>query len=142
MLGSNFTKLLLFLKRQISFSQILHQSLGWWDTTLLYFLGKIIYFNEPIKVQIWWNLASAVKSLKCCTLMGSFCLNHVQFQLKKVLKNYLQKSAKFKKEKLTSCLKNDMIYLINFNLNSKQSENLHFDGIFLSKVRNVWATII
>ena len=41
------------------------------------------------------------------------------------------------KEKLTFCLKNDMRNLINFNLSSEKSENLHFYGIFLSKVCNV-----
>ena len=40
------------------------------------------------------------------------------------------------------CLKNDMKNLMKFNLSSGQSENLHFDGIFLSKVCNVWAKII
>ena len=40
-------------------------------------------------------------------------------------------------EKLTFCLKNDMRNLMNFNSGSGKSENLHFDGIFLSKVCNV-----
>ena len=39
-------------------------------------------------------------------------------------------------EKLT-CLKNDMRNLMNFNLSSGKSENLPFDGVFLSKVCNV-----
>ena len=42
-------------------------------------------------------------------------------------------------EELTFCLKNDMNSLLNFNLSSGNSENLHFDGIFLSKACNVWA---
>ena len=42
-------------------------------------------------------------------------------------------------EKLTLCLKNDMNNLVNFNLSRRKSENLHFDGIFLSNVCNVWA---
>ena len=45
-------------------------------------------------------------------------------------------------EKLTFCLKNGMRNLMNFNLSSGKSENLHFDGIFLSKVCNVSAKII
>ena len=40
-------------------------------------------------------------------------------------------------EKLTFCLKKGMRNLINFNSSSGKSENLHFDGIFLSKVCNV-----
>ena len=41
------------------------------------------------------------------------------------------------KEKPTFCLKNDMRNLMDFNLINEESENLHFDGIFLSKVCNV-----
>ena len=40
-------------------------------------------------------------------------------------------------EKLTFCLQNDMRHLMNFNSSSEKSENLRFDGIFLSKVGNV-----
>ena len=40
-------------------------------------------------------------------------------------------------EKRTFCLKNDTRNLMNFNLSSGKSENLPFDGIFLSKVCNV-----
>ena len=40
-------------------------------------------------------------------------------------------------EKLTFCLKNDMKNLMNFNSSSGKSENLHFVGIFLSKLCNV-----
>ena len=42
-------------------------------------------------------------------------------------------------EKLTFCLKNDMNNPVNFNSSSGRSEIVHFDGIFLSKVCNVWA---
>ena len=44
---------------------------------------NFIYFKKPIKVQIWWNFTWSVESLKLCTLIGYFCPNHVQFQLKK-----------------------------------------------------------
>ena len=40
-------------------------------------------------------------------------------------------------EKLTFCLKNDMRNLMNFNSSIGKSENVYFDGIFLSKVCNV-----
>ena len=39
-------------------------------------------------------------------------------------------------EKLTFCLKNGIKNLVNINSSSGKSENLHFDGIFLSKVFN------
>ena len=37
-------------------------------------------------------------------------------------------------EKLISCLKNDMRNLMNINSGGDRSENLYFDGIYLSKV--------
>ena len=40
--------------------------------------------------------------------------------------------AKFKR-KLTRGLKNDITNLVNFHASSLKSENLHFDGFFLSK---------
>ena len=41
-------------------------------------------------------------------------------------------------EKLSFCLKNDMINLLNFKASSGKSENLHFQGLILSKVCYVW----
>ena len=43
--------------------------------------------------------------------------------------------AKFK-GKLTSGLKNDIRNLVNFYATSRKSENLHFDGLFLSNAYN------
>ena len=42
----------------------------------------------------------------------------------------LKKDPNFE-EKLTFYLKNDMRNLVNFNLSSGKSENLHFDGLLL-----------
>ena len=73
------------------FLQILHHSSVSWDITPLYFFSwNFIYFQQkkPIKVQIWWKFTWAVKSLKFCTLMGSFCKNH-KVSAKKVQKSYL-----------------------------------------------------
>ena len=84
-LGSKFTKFLSFLKQKNCF-QILHHSSVLWDITPLYFFGwNCTYFQqkEPIKVQIWWNFAWAVKSLKFCTLMGTHYKYHIDFLLKK-----------------------------------------------------------
>ena len=41
------------------------------------------------------------------------------------------------KEKLTGGLKNDIRNLINIHAISRKSENLHFDGLFLSKAYKV-----
>ena len=52
----------------------------------------------------------------------------------------LNSDPKFK-EIITFCLKNDMTNLVNFNVSSEKSENLHF-GWTLSKVCKVGAKII
>ena len=79
----NFTNSPHFWKNRSVFLKIWHQSSRSWDITPLHFFSsRFIYFKEPIKVQIWWNFMWAVGSLKFCTLMSSFCPNHVQFQLK------------------------------------------------------------
>ena len=51
--------------------------------------ANVIIQCPPIKVQIWWNFMWTVEILKFCTLTGSFCPNHIKFQLKKVQKSYL-----------------------------------------------------
>ena len=53
----------------------------------------------------------------------------------------LKRESNFE-EKLTFYLKNDMGNLVNFNLSSGKSQNLIFDGIFLSEVCNVLANKI
>ena len=49
----------------------------------------------------------------------------------------LKGNAEFK-GKLTGCLKNDIRNLVNFYESSRKSENLHFDGLLLSKVYKVF----
>ena len=56
------------------------------ETHSLYFFSwNYIFFQqkEPTKVHIWSKFMRAVESLKFCTLMGSFCQNHIKLQLKK-----------------------------------------------------------
>ena len=48
----------------------------------------------------------------------------------------LNGDAKFK-GKLTRGLKNEIRNLVNFHASSRKSENLHFDGLVLSKAYNV-----
>ena len=48
----------------------------------------------------------------------------------------LKGDAKFK-GKLTCGLKNDIRNLVNFHASSRKSENLHFDGLLLSKAYKV-----
>ena len=44
----------------------------------------------------------------------------------------LKGDAKFK-GKLSCCLKNDKRNLVDFHASTQKSENLHFDGLLLSK---------
>ena len=48
----------------------------------------------------------------------------------------LKAHAKFK-GKLTHGLKNDIKNLVNFHASSRMSENLHFNGLILSKAYKV-----
>ena len=48
----------------------------------------------------------------------------------------LKGDAKFK-GKLTRSLKNDIKNLVNFHASSRKSENLHFNGLILSKTYKV-----
>ena len=41
------------------------------------------------------------------------------------------------KERLTGGLKNDIINFVNFHASSRKSENVHFDGLVLSKAYKV-----
>ena len=70
-----------------------HSSMSWEITPLYFFSWNCIYFQEkePNKVQIWWNFTWAVESLKFCTMMGSFCSNHIKLSLMT-----LKSGAKFK----------------------------------------------
>ena len=138
-LGSKFTKFLSFLKQQICFSSNFASlfSIMRYITPLYLFSWSFIYFQqkEPIKVQVWWNFTWLVKSLKFCTLMGSFYKNHIKFQLKKykrIISHDTEKGSKLWRKTGTR-------NLVNFNASSGKSENLHFDGLLLSKVCNVWA---
>ena len=46
------------------------------------------------------------------------------------------------KEKLTGGLKNDIRNLVNFDVSSRKSENLHFDELVFSKVYKVLDEIV
>ena len=85
----------------------------------------------------------AVKSLKFCTLMGSFCPNHIKCQLKKYSKlpiMTLKSDAKFK-EKLASVFKHEGRDLVNFHLPTQRFENSASMCSFLCKVPNILGVI-
>ena len=75
----------------------------------------------------------AVKSLKICTLSKAYKVLDEKVQKSCSLK--LKSGAKFE-ERLTLGSKNDTRNLVNFNTSSGKSENLHFNGLLLTKVYN------
>ena len=84
---------------------------------------------------IGWTFIKAHKSLKICTLMGSFCPKR-NVSARKFMCHDNEVDAKFK-GKLTRGLKNDIRNLVNFHASSWKSENLQFDGFLLSKAYKV-----
>ena len=111
--------------------------MSWGKTPLYLSSWNFIYFwwKEPIKVQIWWNFAGALRSLKFSTLVGSFCKNHTKFQLKmyrRLITHDIEEWCKAKKKKKMTC---------GFKLspNHPRVQQFYFDGLFLSKVYEVWA---
>ena len=89
---------------------------------------------------IGWTFIRALKSLKNCTLMDSFCRKHTTCFSYKILEELcvmtLKRDAKFK-GKLTCGVKNDVRNFVNFHASSQKSENLHFNGLVLSNAYNI-----
>ena len=140
-LRSKFTKFLSFLKQQISFFSNFASlfSVMRHKLPILFFSWNFIYIQqkESMKVQIWWNFTWAVESLKFCTFIGSFCPNHIMFQLKKyraVISHGTEEwcNAKFK-EKLACNFKYDMGNVVNFYPITQRSENFFSMGSFCTK---------
>ena len=134
-----------YLKLQASFSlnfAFHHSSVSWEITVLYFFSWKIIWFGqkEPMKVQNFRLSTAHVKFHQICTFIDSFCWMYIKFQLKKSIGNLclmtLKSDAKFEK-KLICCFKNDK-NLVNFDLNTKNSQNFHLDWFLLCKVYYVW----
>ena len=92
-----------------------------------------------MKVQIWWNLRWAVESLKFCTLVCSFCKNHIKFQLKKrLISHNIEERCRVRKADLRwSQIWHEEFG--EFSPNHSKVQKFHSNGLFLSKVYEVWA---
>ena len=83
------------------------------------------------------NFAWAVKSLKFCTLVGSFCKNDIKFQLKK----YRKLIAHDIEEWCKVYRKTDSLFQIwheefgQFSPNHSKVQKIHFDGLFCPKYK-------
>ena len=77
----------------------------------------------------------AVESVKICTFILPFFYTKTY---RRVISHDTEEWSKLWRD-TDFYLKNDMRNLVIFNASSEKSENLHFDGLRLSKVRNIWA---
>ena len=89
--------------------------------------------------RIWQIFARPFTSLKIGTLVGSFYPKYRCVSLKfteELCVMTMKKNAKFEEE--LTCFKIDMRSLMSFYPSTQKSQNLHFNGILLNKVYNVW----
>ena len=90
---------------------------------------------ELLKEQVWWTFTWAVESLQFCTLLGSFCKNHIKFQPKKyrrLISHDIREWCKVK-EKLTCSYIYDMRSLMNFHPTTQKSKNFTLMHYFCPK---------
>ena len=77
-----FIKFLSALKQPVSFSSNFVYSVSW-DVYSLYFFRSEFYILSTKGPSRSTNLVKFQKILKLCTLIRSYCPNHIKFQLKK-----------------------------------------------------------
>ena len=100
------------------------------------FVSLFNVMRTNMRQQIWWNFTGAVESLKFCTLIGSFCSNHVQFQLKtyrRVISHDTEAWCKVQRKTDLQFQKWDNQFG-EFSSNHSKVWQFHFDGFSLSKV--------
>ena len=85
--------------------------------------------------RIWWILIQALESLSNLHFDWSL-LCKVYTVWPKMYRGVIFHDTK---GELTHGFKNDIMNLVNFHQGTKKSENLHFNGLLLSKVYNIWA---
>ena len=128
-------QILVIFETANQFLQSLHRSSVSWDITSLYFLAEILHkfytkflylFGEiPCEQSKGWN----------CTLMGSFCPNHIKFQLvkyRRVISHDTEEWWKiFKKTDLW--FQYDMRNLVTFHPITQKYESFTLTGCFCPK---------
>ena len=103
-----------FLKQQISFLKIFASFFSVMiHNSSIRFSWNFIYFQQ--------NFTWAVESLKFCTLMGSFCPNHIKFQLKNYLSWHWRVMQNLKKKLICGFINDNN--LVNLDLSTQNSQN-------------------
>ena len=106
-----------------------------WHWTMMQNLNKPLLCGFKNGIMNWVTFIRALKILQNCTLMGSFCPKHIMFQLENfrgIVSWHLRVLQKLKENWLVAW-KINIKNLVNFHVNSRKSENLHFDRMLLSK---------
>ena len=101
-----------------------------------------IWVNPVLVVsKMVWGVGKtfirALKSLKNCTLMGSFCSRHIMFQLENFRVIMCYDTKYWCKGKLTRSLKNNIKILVNFHASSRKSEKFALWWLLLPKADKV-----
>ena len=83
----------------------------------------------------------AVESLKTYTLIGYFCPKHIKFYRKKYRRGLSYDTEEWCKvwRKTDSWIQKWHEEFDEFWPNTRKSQNLHFKGLLLIQVYNVWA---
>ena len=104
------------------------------------FSWNFIYFQqkESIKVQIKWNYIWAVESPKFCNLVGSFCQNHIKFQLKSVEELFFMTLN----SDPTRGFKYHMRNFVNFHQTTQKFKNFTLMGYFCPKYLEKYSGVI
>ena len=109
-----------------------------------------LYWTIMQKLTLWFQkrheelgeLSLEPWQVKSFTLMGSFCPKHKMLQLESSIGIMTLKGNAKLKGKLTYSLKTHKRNLVNFHASSRKTENLHFDGLLLSKAyKEEWCRV-
>ena len=91
--------------------------------------------------RIWWILMRAVASLEMCTLMCYFCRKYIMFEPKKYRGVMCHNTEEWCKiwGGTDLCFEKWHEEFCKFWTKTQKSQNIHFNGLLLTKVYNVWA---
>ena len=112
-----------------------------WHWKVMQSLKKNWLLVPKMTWEIWQILMRAVTSLKICTLVCYFCRKYIMFEPKTyrgVMSHNTEEWCNIWGG-IDLCFKKWHEELGEFWLNTWKSQNLHFNGLHLSKVYNVWA---
>ena len=139
LIGSFFEKLLLLKIYKISAKKVQRSYVSWYWRVMQNL--KKNWFVVSKMTRIWWILTRALKSLK--NLYVDWFLLCKVFNLwpKRYRGVIFLDTEEWCKiwRKMTCGLKNDMRNLIHFHQSTRKSQNLGFDRVLFSKVKNEWA---